>query len=315
MKITRRDFLGMVTVAGLTPFTRGSAQAAEALIDPHFHIWDLGRFRLPWLDGAGPVLKRTFTLDDYRAAVAGLGVEKSVYVEVSVTPEQREDEARYAVGLCQGTGKPTSAVVVGGAPGTDGFETYIRKLGENRAVHGVRASIARGGARDPGIVRDIRLLGKLALSFDLLWDGQNLGEAAELAGAAPQTTFVLDHCGNASTNWFAAGADPGAADRWKRGIELVAKQTNVACKISGVAESGPRESSTLERVAPVVNHCLDAFRADRVMFASNWPVCLKSVTIAGWVEMLKGITARRGRAFAEKLFHDNAAKWYRLDRD
>ncbi len=288
--------------------------APQFLIDPHFHIWDLSRFRLPWLDGAGPVLKRTFTLDDYRRAVDGLGVEKSVYVEVSVKPEQREEEARFAAGLCDEKGKPTSAVVIGGAPGTDGFEPYIRKLVENRAIHGVRASIPKGRTNDPKLVSDVRLLGKLGLTFDLLWDGQNLAEAAELVSAAPDTHFILDHCGNPSTDWFAPRADPNPADRWKRGIDLVAKHPNVACKISGVAENGPPDGATLERVGPPVNHCLDSFGDKRVMFASNWPVCLKSATIARWVEMLKAITSRRGEGFARKLFRDNAVHWYGLGK-
>jgi len=49
-----------------------------------------------------------------------------------------------------------------------------------------------------------------------------------------------------------------------------------------------------------------------MMFASNWPVCLKSVTIQKWMEMLREMTAKRGAAYQQKLFHDNAAKWYRV---
>jgi len=312
MGIARREFIGLTAaaVAHTIAARVSSAKATQSIIDPHFHIWDLERFRLPWLDGAGPVLNRTFSLDDYRAAIAGLGVSKSVYVEVSVKPEQRQAEAEYAIGLCGGN--PTSAVVVGGAPGADAFAPYIRKLAENKPVHGVRASVAKGRSSDAKLIDDVRLLGKLGLSFDLLWDGQNLAEAAELAGAAPDTRFILDHCGNASTHWFSPGADGKAAERWRRGIELVSKHPNVACKISGVAESGPPEGATSERVAPVVNHCLDSFGHDCVMFASNWPVCLKSIIIAKWVETLRGITARRGETYNQALFSDNAAKWYRL---
>src|SRR5215469_5341129 len=139
MKITRREFVGAMAVAGMASVGSGEAGAAQGIVDPHFHIWDLARFRLPWLEGAGPVLKRTFTLEDYRAAIAGVGVTKSVYVEVSVRPEQREAEAEFAIALCEEKGKPTSGAVVGGGPGTEGFEAYIRKLAEKRAVRGVRA--------------------------------------------------------------------------------------------------------------------------------------------------------------------------------
>jgi len=301
--------VGLATVA--TRWSLG-AEAAMPLIDPHFHIWDLKQFRLRWLDNAGSVLKRNYSLDDYRAAVAGLNVVKSVYVEVDVTPEQKEPEARYAIGLCEDGGRPTTAVVVGGTPGTEGFEKYIRMLAQSPSVHGVRAQLGTSRGRDPRYVQDVALLGKLGMSFDFLVDAAGLADAAKLAEISPQTRFILDHCGNASTSWFARGVDAEMADRWRRGIELVARQPNVACKISGVAENGPPEGATVERIAPVVNHCLDSLGPDRVMFAGNWPVCLKSITISNWNEMLKGITAGRGDEFSRKLFHDNAAKWYRL---
>lgn len=283
------------------------------IVDPHFHVWDLKQFQLPWLDRAGPLLKRDYSIADYREAVAGLGVKRSVYVEVSVTPEQREAEARFAAGLCGGRSGPAAAAVVGGTPGAEGFEGYVRKLAaENPAIHGVRTSLGRGERAAGKFVEDVMLLGKLGLSVDLLVDAGAMDAAADLAAAAPQTRFILDHCGNPSTNWFAPGTDAGPAERWRAGIKRLAKQPNVACKISGVAENGPPEGAVRERVAPAVKHCLDAFEAERVMFASNWPVCLKSVTIQRWVGMLREIVGDRGAAFEAKLFRDNATTWYRL---
>ena len=160
MKTTRRQFMAMAAttvVASAAARSSCAELAPQGVVDPHFHIWDLKKFRLPWLDGAGPVLNRTFTMEDYRGAIAGLGVEKSVYVEVSVSPEQREAEARFAIGACDG--KPTSAVVIGGAPGTDGFEAYVRRVSEGGVSAWRARRSPRGRVKDAKVVEDIRLLG------------------------------------------------------------------------------------------------------------------------------------------------------------
>lgn len=289
-----------------------AADAPAAIVDPHFHVWDRKKLRLSWLDNAGPLLNRDYSLADYREAIAGLNVVRSVYVEVEVDPDQQEAEARFAAGLCGRLESSVAGVVIGGRPGTEGFAGYIGEFKGDPCIRGVRAPFPVGHSREARFVKDMALLGQLQLSFDLLLDAGTMPQAAELAKAAPGTRFILDHCGNASPAWFAPGGDRAAAERWRKGIVSLAGQTNVACKISGAAESGPAEVATIANITPIVNHCLDSFGPERVMFASNWPVCLKSITIRGWVEMLRQIIAPRGESFAEKMFSRNAARWYRL---
>ena len=310
--INRRCFLG--ATAGIIA-AAGASLAGDPpapIVDPHFHVWDRKRLRLPWLDNAGALLNRDYSPGDYRDAIAGLNVVRSVYVEVAVDPSQHEAEARFAAGLCGRSEAPVGGVVIGGRPGAEGFANYIRQFKGNPCIRGVRAPFPAGRSRESRFVRDLALLGELQLSFDLLLDAGEMAEAAELAKAARGTRFILDHCGNASCAWFAPGGDNSAADRWRKGIAALAAQPNVACKISGVAENGPAASATIQNIAPIVNHCLDSFGPDRVMFASNWPVCLRSITIRGWVEVLREITAPRGKSFAEKLFNQNAVRHYRL---
>src|SRR5437764_1249841 len=106
MQIPRRRFIGGV-VGGLAAISTGvRVGAAEpeqggggAIMDTHVHVWDLERFRLPWLDRAGKRLNRSYSPGDYAKAVEGLNVTKAVYVEVAVKAEQREAEAEYVVEL------------------------------------------------------------------------------------------------------------------------------------------------------------------------------------------------------------------------
>src|SRR5206468_3153232 len=102
-RLARRDFLKGASASALT-FAAGATVAAPApteaavetsappIIDTHQHLWDLARFRLPWLQGA-PTLNKSFLMPDYLQATAGLGVVKSVYMEVDVDPSQHVAEA------------------------------------------------------------------------------------------------------------------------------------------------------------------------------------------------------------------------------
>jgi L-fuconolactonase len=132
-----------------------------------------------------------------------------------------------------------------------------------------------------------------------------LPDAATLIDACPGTAFVLDHCGN---------ADVRAKDRtrWRADISRIAARKNVACKVSGIVASAKGAPWTADDLAPIVDHVLDAFGPDRVVFGGDWPVCTLAATYRQWVEALRSIVRARPAADQRKLFHDNALRIYRL---
>jgi predicted TIM-barrel fold metal-dependent hydrolase len=326
MVVSRRQFVrGAVGAALATAAGGGCATFREAgeddggfggeIIDTHQHLWDLSRFRLKWLDNAGPRLKRDFGTQDYLHATAGLNVEKAVYAEVAVASEQREAEAAFVADLCRSRATPTLAAVIGGSVASDDFPTYIARHKGSPYIKGVRDGYRRGAADDEKFVRGVRLLGEQGMSFDLLAPPGLLVESVRLVEQCPGTRFVLDHCGNPDVKWFAEGADEGARrsrTAWEEGVARLAERPNVVCKISGVAESGEDGKVTAATVAPVVSYCLDRFGDRRVMFASNWPVCLKTITLADWVAVVREVVAGRGGEFERRLFYVNAARFYGL---
>ncbi len=319
MDWSRREFCRGV-VAGIaggvaTARATGDADVGEKIVDTHQHLWDLGRFRLPWLDRAEGKLKRNYLPEDYARDAEGLNVALAVYMEVEVTPEQHEAEAKYVIDLCERGSGVTVAGVIGGEPAKEGFDRYIAKYKGSAVVKGVRSVYPKGGAENEQYLKSLRLLGEIGMSYDLLMNGPLLGEGAKVAGSCPGTRFILDHCGNASTRFFGPGAGEDATlmkgrRAWEEGVARLAEQKNVVCKISGVAETGSAELATVEAMGPIIDGCIDRFGEERVMFASNWPVCLKTVTYARWVELLKQIVKGRGEGFRRKLFSENAAKFY-----
>src|SRR4051794_3343588 len=105
----RRRFLkqsaALAFAATATATARVRAAEPLPIIDTHQHLWDLSKFRLPWLDSA-PKLNRSFVTDDYREATRGLNVEKAVYMEVDVDPSEQDKEADAIVNLIRSRKTP-----------------------------------------------------------------------------------------------------------------------------------------------------------------------------------------------------------------
>lgn len=332
MRVDRREFLSRGVSAGAAvaigaAFARSAgvlgapSPAAEpadrSIVDTHVHVWDTSKLKLPWFEGDA-LLNRSYLPEDYLASVDGLHVVRAVYVEVGAAPDQREIEARCVSELCRRPNVPVRAAVIAANPGTDGFRNDVNRVGEKSLVKGIRGAFKRGSSRLKQYIKDIRWLGEHNFSFDLLLDASEIAESADVVAACPETQFILNHCGNASPAWFGAAAqnNPNNArrrDTWRSGIDALAAHENVVCKISGVAENGGHREPAAEDLAPVVNYCVDRFGDERVIFASNWPVCLKALTLRRWVELLTHMTAPRGKDFQRRLFHLNALKVYELD--
>src|SRR5206468_11600569 len=143
--------------------------------------------------------------------------------------------------------------------------------------------------------------GKYGLSFDLCMRSAELPYAAKLIDLCSDTRFILDHCGN---------ADVGAKDRtqWKKDMETIGKKKNVVGKVSGFIASAKKGQWTVDDLAPIVNHTLEVFGPDRVMFGGDWPVVTLAATYREWVDALRTIVNDRNREQQHKLFYANAAK-------
>jgi predicted TIM-barrel fold metal-dependent hydrolase len=329
MAMNRRNFLkraSQITVAaGVTSPVRWAVaesqsgdhtMASTAIVDTHQHLWDLSKVKLTWLS---PPLDRSFTLEDYLEASQGLNIVKAVYMEVAVPREQRRREAEYVLDLCRQPGCLTCAAVLAGSPADDDFAPFIMQFKDSPYVKGFRGSLAAKRMSDEQVRKNLRLLGDLGMRFDINVPPPVLADAAQLVAQCPGTRFVLDHCGNADpVAFFPAGrALPRPAqhspEQWRRDIGKLAAQSNIICKISGIVSRVPGTPLTGEDLAPIINHCLDAFGPDRVVFAGDWPVCLRGMSLRGWVHLLKEVVTDRPETDRRKLFHDNAIRFYDLE--
>ncbi len=311
----RRDFMKGAAMAAAAVIAESNAEAAPVVqqagemprvVDTHVHLWDLNRFRLPWLEKDSP-LARSFVIKDYQTAIDGLNVVKAVYMEVDVDPRQHVAEAEYVLDICRQANTPLVAAVIGGRPAEDDFPKYLQRFRGNRFLKGVRQvlhnpSAKQGFCLTANFVRGVQALGEAGLKFDLCMRHGEIGDAVKLVEACKNTNFILDHCGNGPVY---------AKDRtqWQRDMESLARKPNVICKVSGIVVQA-RERWNADDLAPVINHTLTAFGPDRVMFAGDWPVCTLRSTYRRWVEALRSIVRNRPAEEQRKLFHDNAVRVY-----
>jgi L-fuconolactonase len=257
-------------------------------------------------------------LADYEEVTRGLEIKKAIYMEVAVSPEQKLAEAKHIIKICEDKSHPTCAAVIGGLILDDSFKDYILPFKDNPYIKGVRHGLNNPGQlQNDRLIQNLRLLGALNMSFDLLVSPGLLGQAAKLVEQCGDTRFILDHCGNADPLAFDHGLDWGRepqhdADQWKHDVETLAKQTNAICKISGIIARVPKGKATAEVLSPVVNHCLDTFGPDRVVFGSDWPVCTRGAPLHVWTNLLHEIIQKRSVEEKHKLLWMNAHRFYNL---
>ena len=294
------------------------------IIDAHQHLWDLSKFCLPWLKTAEP-LQKDHLMSDYLAATDGLSVVKTVYMEVDVDPKQRLAEAAYVIELSLRDDNPMAGAVISGSPEAFDFKDYIDRFKGCTYIKGVRQVLhipekGPSACLDSAFIAGVQYLGRVGLSFDICLRPAELADGVKLAAQCPDTQFILDHCGNPDPNVI-NGADPGPndgsnpfwheADQWWQDLAALAEQPNVVCKISGIVARASEHWSAVD-LAATINHCLDSFGPDRVIFGGDWPVCTLAATYREWATALREVIKDRSEEDQRKLLHDNAVRLYRL---
>ncbi|MFJ8114239.1 amidohydrolase family protein [Streptomyces sp. NPDC096132] len=282
------------------------------LVDAHHHVWNLDHRPQPWLDEPGhEPIRRTFGVDDLRSAatrpIAGRQLDSTVVVQcVTSVPETREL-------LALAEQDPLIGAVVGWAdltsPGAGGVLDELRSGPGGRYLRAVRHLVQ--GESDPEwlqrpcVERGLRAVGTRGLAYDVLIRSHQFGQAIGLAERLSELPLVLDH----------AGKPPvvrGDLDDWERDVRRLAAHPQVRCKVSGLVTEADHEKWTLDDIRPVWDVLLSAFGPDRLMFGSDWPVC---VLAGGWnrwaatvEELLDGCTADE----TEAVLAGTATEFYGL---
>ena len=168
-----------------------------------------------------------------------------------------------------------------------------------------RTSRTRGGWVAQDVAAGLAAVGRAGLVYDLLVRADGIAACADVADAHPTVQFVLDHGGKPPI----AG---GTLDQWHDDVTRIARRPNVAVKLSGLVTEADWTSWTAADLAPVVDHLVDSFGADRTMFGSDWPVCELAADYGTVLEVAEELTSGLSGSERDALFSETARVVYGL---
>ena len=298
-------------------------------IDAHHHVWRLSDSpqrtvwhlsdspqRTPgpsprphdWLDTPGMAsVRRDFTLDDLAAETAAAGIDRTILVQVLPDVEETADFLALAassdlvagvVGWADLTAEdvPGTLAALRAGPGGE-LLVGIRHL--------VQAEPDPAWLNRPDARRGLTAVADANLAYDLLTVPHQLPAALDTVRAQPGLTFVLDHISKPPIA-------SGEREPWATRVRELAAEPNVFCKLSGMVTEADRNSWTTADLRPYADIVLDAFGPSRVMFGSDWPVCLLAASYQQLVRTTEELTSALSAAERAEVFGGTAARAYRL---
>ena len=272
-------------------------------LDSHQHFWRYNPEEYGWIDDAMAAIRRDFLPADLAPLLGAHGLEGTIAVQA----RQCLEETRWLLGLASGS--PIIRGVVGWVPLADSRLGEILDGIADRRLLGVRHVVQ--GESDPRFLEGaafnagIRTITGRGLVYDLLVFADQLPAVMAFVDRHPQQRFVLDHIAKPRVE----GAPP---DSWRRQLAELARRQNVCCKFSGVVTEVPGWRWDLALLEPYFSVVLDAFGPRRLMFGSDWPVCLVGSTYARWFEAVRTLAADLSSAEQARILGETAAEAYRV---
>ena len=274
------------------------------IIDSHQHFWQVGRFDYPWMSPELGVLYQDYFPERLEPTLRQCGVAKTILVQASNSLA----ETRWLLGLANDY--PFVAGVVGWVDLTsDGVAEQLDELTADSNFKGVRHLVESEPA-DNWIVQSAVLAGlnELAahgVSYDMLVHTRHLKHVKKVAELCPELRMTIDHLAKPPVA-------RGEIKEWQQEIEAVAAYPNIFCKLSGLVTEADHESWRTEDLRPYVDCVLECFGPERLMFGSDWPVCLLAGSYSQVFESVQELLTDLNAVERSRVFGENAADFYRL---
>ena len=276
---------------------------APVTIDSHQHFWRYNAVRDTWITDQMSALRRDYLPVDLAPELAAHEIDASIAVQA----DQSEDETQLLLELAEA--HPFIAGVVGWVDlRANNLAERLNYFSHFRKLRGFR-HIAQ--AEDDGFLlrKDFQSgaaqLAGFGFTYDILIYARQLPAAVKFVENLPDGSFVLDHL---------AKPDLRAREiaQWERHIRALAVHPNVMCKVSGLITEADWSNWNADLFRPYLEIVWDAFGAQRVMFGSDWPVCLLAGSYGQVKRLADGFLGERSVAERNAFFGGNAARFYRL---
>lgn len=275
------------------------------IIDSHHHLWKYDPDQYPWIGPNMSVLARDYLGNDLRVMIDQAGVEGTVVVQARQTVE----ETQWLLELA----REHSFIrgVVGWVPLVEpDVETYLDRFADEPKWKAVR-HVLQDEPDDTFMLRDdfnrgIIALKQFELVYDILIYARHLAYTIEFVDRHPGQPFVLDHIAKPSIS--AKRFD----EQWANEIRELARRDHVTCKFSGVATEVKDPEWSIDLIRPYFETVLHAFGPDRLMFGTDWPVCLLRTSYSDWVGTVTDLIGPLSKDEQEQIMGLTAMRVYRL---
>lgn len=277
------------------------------VVDAHHHFWDPARAEYPWMTEELAPIRRRFGPEDLRPLLAECGVDRTVLVQTRSSLEETREFCATAADT------DFVAGVVGWADLTDpGVAQVLRDLHAapgGAALVGIRHQVH--DEPDPGWIlradvrRGLRAVGEADLAYDLLLRPRELGAALRTVREFPEMRFVIDHIAKPPIR-------AGAYREWAEAMAPFSEEGHVFCKLSGMVTEADWSAWRPDDLGPYVRRVVGWFGEDRLMFGSDWPVCLVAGSYAQTMDALLYALGDLSPAARAKILGSNAIAFYRL---
>jgi len=277
-------------------------------IDAHHHFWDPARTSYPWLAGeALAPIRRPFGPEDLAPELAAQGISGTVLVQTISSLDETRGFLELATRWDFVWGVVGWVDLASAAVGDD-LDALMAGPGGDRLVgvrHQVQDETDPDWLRRADVRRGLAAVQARGLRYDLLVRARELPAAVDTVAGLPNLQFVLDHIAKPR---IVAGQDVA----WREQMPALAALPNVAVKLSGMVTEADRASWTPADLRPFVQSVADWFGVERLMFGSDWPVCLLVATYAGVVDGLQEALGQPSDEVKRRIFGLNAMRVYGL---
>lgn len=279
-----------------------------SLLDTHQHLVYREKASYGWTKDIPPLAEGNFTLDDYKTLTEGLGIGGTLFMETGVDDPDYQQETRFVKSLAENDDNGMIGLISSIRPESDeAFETWLEEtiemgvVGYRRILHVMPDDTSQSDI----FRKNVRKIGVSGKTFDICFLPGQLPIACELAKACENTKLILNHCG--VPDIAGNGLDP-----WRQDIKALAQIPNVICKLSGLMAYCAPGTSSLETIEPYVDHVLNCFGPNRMVWGSDWPVVNLAKGLPEWIAVTRKILGKLSADEASSIAYGTAQIVYKV---
>ncbi len=274
------------------------------IIDTHHHFWNYNPIEFDWIDDEMKSIRKNFLPKDLNKTISNACVDGVI----SVQARQTTDETEWLLQLA--SENEFIKGIIGWLPlAFCNIRMMLEKYASSVWLKGVRHVVQ--GEPDPEFIlgkefnSGVKLLKEFGLVYEILIYEHQLYNTIRFVDLHPNQIFVLDHIAKPLIR-------ENMINEWNKNIRELAKRENVYCKISGMVTEANFSAWTVEQLQPYFDVVFEAFGPQRLMFGSDWPVCLVATQYKNWLDIVKSQISGFIQNEQDQILYKNAVEVYSL---